>query len=48
MDLTANGQVLTGTWSKETNPVGYYQGAVYRGAIQLLLGIRPAKFPAPR
>ena len=33
MDLTANGQVLTGTWTEETNPAGYYQGAVYHGAI---------------
>ena len=37
MDLTANGQVLTGTWTEETNPSGYYHGAVYHGAIQLLL-----------
>jgi hypothetical protein len=37
MDLTANGQVLTGTWTEETNPSGYYQGAVYHGAIQLLI-----------
>ena len=37
MDLTANGQVLTGTWTEETNPAGYYHGAVYHGAIQLLL-----------
>jgi transcriptional regulator with XRE-family HTH domain len=37
MDLTANGQVITGTWTEETNPDGYYQGAVYHGAIQLLL-----------
>jgi hypothetical protein len=37
MDLTANGQVITGTWTEETNPEGYYQGAVYHGAIQLLL-----------
>jgi hypothetical protein len=37
MDLTANGQVITGTWTEQTNPEGYYQGAVYHGAIQLLL-----------
>jgi hypothetical protein len=37
MDLTANGQVITGTWTEETNPGGYYQGAVYHGAIQMLL-----------
>jgi hypothetical protein len=28
MDLTANGQVLTGTWNEETSPAGYYKGAV--------------------
>jgi DNA-binding transcriptional regulator YiaG len=37
MDLTANGQVITGTWSEQTNPSGYYQGSVYHGAIQMLL-----------
>ena len=37
MDLTQNGAVLTGTWSERTDPGGYYQGAVYHGAIQLLL-----------
>jgi transcriptional regulator with XRE-family HTH domain len=37
MDLTVNGQVVTGTWTEETSPDGYYQGSVYHGAIQLLL-----------
>jgi len=37
MDLTVNGATLTGTWSEETNPGGYYQGAVYHGAVQMLL-----------
>jgi hypothetical protein len=37
MDLTVNGQAITGTWTEETNPGGYYQGAVYHGAIQMLL-----------
>ena len=37
MDLTVNGSVLTGTWTEETSPAGYYQGAVYHGAIQMLL-----------
>ena len=37
MDLTQNGHVLTGTWTERTSPGGYYQGAVYHGAIQLLL-----------
>jgi transcriptional regulator with XRE-family HTH domain len=37
MDLTVNGQVVTGTWTEQTNPDGYYQGSVYSGAIQMLL-----------
>ena len=37
MDLTVNGQVITGTWTEETDPAGYYRGAVYHGAIQMLL-----------
>jgi transcriptional regulator with XRE-family HTH domain len=37
MDLTVNGAAVTGTWTEETNPGGYYQGAVYHGAIQMLL-----------
>ena len=37
MDLTVNGAVLTGMWTEETNPGGYYQGATYYGAIQMLL-----------
>jgi transcriptional regulator with XRE-family HTH domain len=37
MDLTVNGAAITGTWTEETNPGGYYQGAVYHGAIQMLL-----------
>ena len=37
MDLTINGVALTGSWTEETNPGGYYQGATYVGAIQMLL-----------
>lgn len=37
MDLSVNGQVVTGSWTEQTNPDGYYQGSVYSGAIQLLL-----------
>jgi hypothetical protein len=37
LDLTANGQVITGTWTEQTSPAGYYQGSVYHGAIQFLL-----------
>jgi hypothetical protein len=36
MDLTINGQVITGTWTEETNPAGYYQGSTYHGAIPFL------------
>jgi transcriptional regulator with XRE-family HTH domain len=38
MDFTAEGNVLTGTWREETEPAGYYRGAVYHGAIQLVVG----------
>jgi hypothetical protein len=37
LDLTVNGQVVTGTWTEETNAEGYYQGSVYYGALQMLL-----------
>jgi hypothetical protein len=36
MDLSVNGQVITGTWAEETERGGYYKGAVYYGAIQML------------
>jgi DNA-binding transcriptional regulator YiaG len=36
MELTVHRNVLTGTWSEETSPTGYYRGAVYHGAIQML------------
>jgi transcriptional regulator with XRE-family HTH domain len=36
MDLTVNGAVVTGTWTEQTEPNGYYGGAVYHGAIQML------------
>lgn len=36
MDLSVNGQVITGTWAEETERGGYYRGAVYHGAIQML------------
>jgi transcriptional regulator with XRE-family HTH domain len=36
MDLTVNGQVITGTWTEQTQADGYYRGAVYHGAIQML------------
>jgi len=37
MDLTVNGAVITGTWTEETDPGGYYRGSTYHGAIQMLL-----------
>ena len=36
MDLTVDGNVLTGTWAEETEADSYYRGARYHGAIQLL------------
>ncbi len=36
MDLTVDGNVLTGTWVEQTAEGGYYRGARYHGAIQLL------------
>ncbi|OJF14600.1 transcriptional regulator [Couchioplanes caeruleus] len=36
MDLTADGSVLTGTWVEQTEQSGYYRGARYHGAIQML------------
>lgn len=36
MDLTVEGNVVTGTWVEQTAPQGYYRGARYHGAIQLL------------
>jgi hypothetical protein len=36
MDLTVEGNVVTGTWVEVTNAHGYYRGARYHGAIQLL------------
>jgi hypothetical protein len=37
MDLTVNGQVVTGTWTEQTSPDGFYQGSVYHGSLQFLL-----------
>ncbi|MFJ5613019.1 helix-turn-helix domain-containing protein [Streptomyces sp. NPDC093221] len=36
MDLTIDGNVVTGTWTEQTAPDGYYRGARYHGAIQML------------
>ena len=37
MDLTVDGNVVTGTWVEETARDGYYAGARYHGAIQMLI-----------
>ncbi|WP_433626777.1 XRE family transcriptional regulator [Nocardia sp. CA-120079] len=37
MDLTIDGNVATGTWTERTAADGYYRGAKYHGAIQLLI-----------
>ncbi len=36
LSLTVDGFTVTGTWVEHTSPTGYYKGAIYRGAIQLL------------
>jgi transcriptional regulator with XRE-family HTH domain len=36
MDLVISGNVVTGTWHEETEARGFYRGAIYHGAIQLL------------
>ncbi|MBO4205771.1 helix-turn-helix domain-containing protein [Micromonospora echinofusca] len=36
LDLTVDGAVVTGTWVEQTDSAGYYRGARYHGAIQLL------------
>ncbi|MEU6341892.1 XRE family transcriptional regulator [Streptomyces sp. NPDC046977] len=37
MDLELDGHVVTGTWTEQTATDGYYRGARYHGAIQLLV-----------
>lgn len=37
LDLTVDGSVITGTWTEQTAEEGYYRGARYHGAIQLLV-----------
>ena len=35
--LILDGNIATGTWQEETEQGGYYKGAIYHGAIQLVL-----------
>ncbi|MFD3521657.1 helix-turn-helix domain-containing protein [Streptomyces sp. NPDC058653] len=37
LDLTLDGSVITGTWVEQTAGDGYYRGARYHGAIQMLV-----------
>jgi hypothetical protein len=37
MDLDIDGSVVTGTWTEQTALDGYYRGARYHGAIQMLI-----------
>ncbi|MFJ4436091.1 XRE family transcriptional regulator [Streptomyces sp. NPDC088923] len=37
MDLEVDGHVATGTWTEQTAASGYYRGARYHGAVQLLI-----------
>lgn len=37
MDVEIDGHVVTGTWTEQTASDGYYRGARYHGAIQLLV-----------
>lgn len=37
LDLALDGMTATGSWEERTSPTGYYKGAVYRGAMQLLV-----------
>ncbi|MFF4952254.1 XRE family transcriptional regulator [Streptomyces chattanoogensis] len=37
MDLEIDGAVVTGSWSEQTASEGYYAGARYHGAIQMLV-----------
>ncbi|ATL28593.1 helix-turn-helix domain-containing protein [Streptomyces formicae] len=37
IDLTVDQSVVTGSWTEQTAPGGYYQGARYHGAVQLLV-----------
>ncbi|MFG3101456.1 helix-turn-helix domain-containing protein [Streptomyces sp. NPDC048182] len=36
LDLQVEGSTVTGTWTEQTAPDGYYRGARYFGALQLL------------
>lgn len=37
LDLTVDANIVTGTWVEQTEEDGYYRGARYHGAIQMLI-----------
>ena len=37
INLTGDGNVFTGTWREQASPTGIYKGAIFHGAIQLIL-----------
>ncbi|CAM3994278.1 hypothetical protein KIPE111705_35225 [Kibdelosporangium persicum] len=37
LDLAVSGPIATGIWSERTSLTGHYRGAVYHGAIQLII-----------
>ncbi|WP_434595271.1 helix-turn-helix domain-containing protein [Streptomyces sp. A5-4] len=37
MEMTIDRNVITGTWTEQTATDGYYQGARYHGAVQMLV-----------
>lgn len=37
LDLTVDRNIITGTWTEQTAVDGYYRGARYHGAVQLLI-----------
>lgn len=37
LDLARTGNVITGSWREQTGTDGYYRGAVYHGALQMLV-----------
>lgn len=39
LDFTRDGPALTGTWTERTAIEGHYRGAVYHGALQLLVDL---------
>jgi hypothetical protein len=37
LDLAVENSVATGIWTERTSPTGYYKGAIYHGALQLVV-----------